>query len=281
MFCSNCGKDNREDNNFCEECGNVLTKSNNIDTKKDQPIRNKIFLYVLAVFLFSIYIFANLKFIVSRQSFINYLFIFILLIFFIKTFYNLTNNKYLKFNNNYFTVLNIFLRILHFTSRNNLFYAYQNETIEEGSSYIWKRKYLYLIVKFGLLLTLTILWHTLLDNDSTLANSIIMPIMLLLIVLTLFLVPIFMTLINITIKTHKIRKEKGEKLKPEQVYFYVGLIFWIISSIFLYIKCKILNAFWLSGVIFIIFVASYNSIRYHCIKKRQKNYKSLKERSKY
>lgn len=281
MKCNVCGKENEINNKFCVGCGNALTLSNYVDSSKNQSIGNKIFLCTLAIILFTIYIFVNLNFIVNKQSFINYLFIIIMLIFFIKTFYNLSNDKYLKFNARYFMILNIFLGILYFVGRSDIFYAYQNEPIKEGSSYIWKRKCLYLIVKFGLLLVLTILWHFLLIDNSTLAHSIIMPIMFGLILLALFLVPIFMALIDIAIKTHKIKKEKQEKLKPEQIYLRVGLIFWIVSSIFLYINYKFVDAFWMSVVIFLIFGWLYNSIRYHCVKKRQKNYKSLKERSKY
>lgn len=281
MKCNICGKENEINNKFCVGCGHILTSPNYMDSLKNQSVGNKIFLCALAIILFVIYIFVNLNFIVNKHSFINYLFIIILLIFFIKTFYNLSNNKYLKFNARYFIILNIFLEGFYFMSRSAIFCSYQNEHIKEGSSYIWKRKCLYLIVKFGLLLILTILWHFLLIDNSTLANSIIMPIMFELIVLTLLLVPIFMALIDIAIKTHKIRKEKNEKLKSEQIYLRVGLISWIVSSIFLYINYKFVDAFCMDVVVFIIFAVLYNLIRYHCAKKRQKNYKSLKERSKY
>ena len=112
----------------------------------------------------------------------------------------------MKFNASYLKILNILLKVLYFVDRNNLFYACQNESIEEGSSYIWKRKTLYLVVKFGLLLVLTILWHLLLIDDSTLAESIVMPIMLVLISLALLIIPIFMSLLDIAIKNQKLKK---------------------------------------------------------------------------
>lgn len=206
MKCKMCGKENEVNNKFCVGCGSALTSPNYVDLQKNQFISNKILLCVLAVLFFAIYIFINLSFIINKESFINYLFIFILLIFFVKTFYNLSNNKYLKFNASYLKILNILLKVLYFVDRNNLFYAYQNESIEEGSSYIWKRKTLYLVVKFGLLLVLTILWHLLLIDDSTLAESIVMPIMFVLISLALLIIPIFMSLLDIAIKNQKLKK---------------------------------------------------------------------------
>ena len=279
--CPNCGNQNINQSNFCTKCGFNIKQYFNQNNNNNELIKNKSTNKWLVIFIFMIifvlYCLINFKFINDKSLELNYFFIIVIFILFLRMSLNICSDKYIGSNRSYFKLLSV-LRFLNFLKSPNLAYTQYNNTLKEGSSYIFESKTLYILIRTGFILFLTLIWHLLLfENSSLFSNGLAMPILIFSSLIFIFVVPEVMAMGYISVKINKILKSKGEsnKFQLEDKIVIFGLIILFISD-FLIIKSMDIDSsdlMSLNLILIVIILLLYKPIKQSRIKKKEKEEK--------
>lgn len=164
--------------------------------------KNSGLVVVLSLIITIIYVLINNYFIINLYEVLNYIFVFIIFLVSFNTIKQLFNDKYNNFNRKYLSFFSKLRLVNAYTSDGAMLLSHQqmDGQIKEGNKYSFGNKFLFLSIKFGIILLLTLIWHVLLGNNSILLNDLSIIILMLLIITCLIIVPIIVPIVSLNIK---------------------------------------------------------------------------------
>lgn len=286
MYCKKCGNILKQGGFFCTKCGTKIEPQMNFNVNEENNINNivseqnqikkeqnnkigKIPSIILSIVTFLIYCIINFKFINNANLIINYLFVLILFLCFIKIPLDIFNNKYFLYNEKYMRRLYILRIIWKFLAR-NLYSGHIDSLIKEGNEYIIKNKFLFVSIKTGFILLLTLIWHFLLFDNSIISDNIMLPILIVLIFVMLAFLPFLLSLISVGLRLDKISRNTDKKMKIEDIIIISMLGLVLILDIIMVKIIENKDILSLNLCLIIIIFLLYKPIKKVCTKKRDK-----------
>ena len=130
---------------------------------------------IIAVVFTGLYYFINSIIIVNINQVINFIFMGLIFISVFIGVNKLYNGKFVLFNRDYLKVLDKLRAIYHFFAFNqsyeSLAYIHDNYLIKEGNKYSTSDKFLFIIIRLGIISIITILWYIIIYNDTIFARN--------------------------------------------------------------------------------------------------------------
>ncbi len=225
-------------------------------------------------FIFLYYLLNNI-FIEKMNQIVNYIFLLVIFAIIFNVINKVLNDNYINFNRKYLSLLNrlrLLTNYLNFKDGQRLSYLYLNDNIKEGNNYIEKNKSIFISTNVGIILLVTLIWHLIINSNSTLLNGIMLPIIIVVIVILLFILPVLLSLLYTAKLINKIEnnQEKKVEIKTEKIILSFEIIILLISDIIFFKKIEIKELFWLNVAVIMIITLLYKPIKIACIKCRRR-----------